>query len=475
MTSLLMLAQIRGDNVAWANHSTIHPLALVLVIISGLCVISMRRQNAILPFLFMAVFVSSAQRVVVASLDFNLLRLLVLCAMFRIAMRGEYHKIRWSSLDLFVLLFAISRTAIFTLQWKTSGAFISQAGATFDAVGTYFVARCLVRTPSDIIKIASGFAWLSIPVFLAFIYEFLTHHNPFSMFGGVPKMTAIREGRLRCQGAFSHPILAGVFWASCLPLVISLYWQRGNRKTLALAGFFCSMGIVMLTSSSTPVMGVLAVMLGVGLFFVRWWMSWIFALLCLTLFMLHWTMNKPVWHLISRITITKGNTGYHRYLLIDNAIRHFGEWWLEGTRTTANWFDGALDITNQYILEGVQGGFLTFLLFVMIVATAFIFAAKTWRRAGKRTDLVILAWALWTTIFVHSISFISVSYFGQITFLWYLHLALVASYAEFMKTATQRQRQLRSAQSAPPNPSRHTSRQHAQPAAHSQPKHPGLI
>lgn len=445
MSSLWTLAQIRGDDVAWANQSTIHPLALAMVIICAVLVLSVRRSYAVLPFLFMAVFVSSAQRVVIASLDFNLLRLMVLAAMIRIGMKGEYHRIRWSSLDLLVLLFAISRTLIFTLQWKTSGAFISQAGATFDAVGTYFVVRCLVRTPSDILRIARGFAWLSIPVLFAFLYEFATHHNPFSMFGGVPKMTAIREGRLRCQGAFSHPILAGVFWASCLPLIISLYWQRGYRKAIAVTGTICSLGIVVLTSSSTPVMGVMVVMLGAGLFFVRWWMKWMFAGLCVTLFMLHWMMNRPVWFLISKITIAKGNTGYHRSLLIDRAISHFGEWWLLGTRTTAHWFDGALDITNQYILEGVQGGFWTFALFVAMVATAFMLASKSWRLAGRRKDLVILGWALWTTILVHAVSFISVSYFGQITFLWYLHLGLVASQAEFMKTATKQAVQVRAA------------------------------
>jgi hypothetical protein len=77
--------------------------------------------------------------------------------------------------------------------------------------------------------------------------------------------------------------------------------------------------------------------------------------------------NKPVWHLVSRIDIVGGSTGWHRYYLIDRAIAHFNEWWLVGTLNTADWGEGLDDVTNQFLLEGVRSGFLGMLLFAVLI------------------------------------------------------------------------------------------------------------
>ena len=41
-------------------------------------------------------------------------------------------------------------------------------------------------------------------------------------------------------------------------------------------------------------------------------------------------MKAPVWALIQRINLVGGNSGYHRYELVNQAILHFREWWLVG-------------------------------------------------------------------------------------------------------------------------------------------------
>jgi hypothetical protein len=45
----------------------------------------------------------------------------------------------------------------------------------------------------------------------------------------------------------------------------------------------------------------------------------------------------------------------------------------------------------------------------------------------------MLAWALGVSLFVHAVSFIGVSYFGQITMLWYLSLAVPSSLASNLR------------------------------------------
>ena len=95
----------------------------------------------------------------------------------------------------------------------------------------------------------------------SFFVEKSTGRNPFSFLGGVNPITAMREGRLRCQGAFAHPIIAGTFWAMTLPWLI-LFWFEGRSRLLLSAGLVCSLFIIYASSSSTPVMCVLLGIVG---------------------------------------------------------------------------------------------------------------------------------------------------------------------------------------------------------------------
>ena len=62
---------------------------------------------------------------------------------------------------------------------------------------------------------------------------------------------------------------------------------------------------------------------------------------------IHFIREKPVWHLILRLSVITGGTGYHRYQLIDAFINNFSEWALAGTDGTAHWGWGLQDTTNQ--------------------------------------------------------------------------------------------------------------------------------
>src|SRR2546427_9109837 len=89
-------------------------------------------------------------------------------------------------------------------------------------------------------------------------------------------------------------------------------------------------------------------------------------------------MKAPVWFLIARVSDIIGGGGWHRVALIDTAIRHFDEWWLMGTSYTAHWLATQLevnpdmvDITNQFISEGVGGGILSMCLFIWLIVKCF--------------------------------------------------------------------------------------------------------
>ncbi|MDX2114090.1 MAG: hypothetical protein SFZ24_00535 [Planctomycetota bacterium] len=419
----------------WTNQTNLHPLGLTLTVLCGLALLAMPRRLSIWPFIVMACMVAPAQRLVIGGLDFSLIRLMVIFGMLRVVLRHEYAGVRWQRVDYVILAFALVRTMAYTIQQASVSALIFQAGMTFDAVGLYFLFRCLVRDWRDVIRTMVGFIVMSLPVAAAFFVESKTGRNAFAFFGGVPEITLVREGRLRCQGAFAHPIIAGCFWASLIPSVVALWWQGAMNRLWALIGVSTMCAIVLFSASSTPVMGVIFGLLGWAMFLMRWWMRYVLILFVMALIGLHFSMNKPVWHLISRITIAKGNTGHHRYMLIDGAVNRFSEWALVGTRSTAHWFWGGQDVTNHYILEGVRGGFLTLALFVTTIWMCFTAAGRTWRVwSGDRSKLM-LSWSLGVCLFVHCTNFIGVSYFGQAVFLWYLLLAMIVSMDEMSQKA----------------------------------------
>jgi hypothetical protein len=346
----------------------------------------------------------------------------------RLLLHGEPIKVKKkSTIDTAMVLWSISGIVTGTLL--NSGlfaAFVNRLGVSFDSLGLYFLFRCLIQKWEDVDYAVRGFMFMSIPVAIAFWIEHETGHNSFAFLGGVPFITAVRDGRLRCQGAFAHPILAGCFWASLMPLFFARLKGVSKGRLEAIAGLTASGLIVLFCASSTPVMAIIFGIIGAYMFYLRNQMRLIRWLVLLTLVSLHIVMNKPVWHLISRIDISGGSTGWHRYNVIDAAIHHFSEWWMLGTLSTADWGVHAGDITNQYLLEGVRGGFITMGLFVVIIYLSFNAVGRLWRSVSNNHHLCV-AWALGVSLFIHAMNFMAVSYFGQITMVWYLLLAMIAS------------------------------------------------
>lgn len=418
-----------GSAPLWANVTTVHPVGLAALLILGVAMLLVPRRFALLPMLVLACFVPSAQRVVVLSFDFDFLRLMVLLGWMRIVLRNEAAGFLFRPLDwVFVAWVAVGSAAYISLH-ATPSALVHRMGQGFDALGMYFLFRVLIRSWTDLLGLIKAIAVISLPVAAAFIVEQMTARNAFSVLGGVPAITDVRGGRLRCQGAFSHPILAGCFWASLLPLLAAAFFHRACSKWLMGGASAAALVIIAACASSTPVMAVLFGMLGAALFVVRGHMRLIRWGLLAALIALHMVMKAPVWHLMSRIDIVSGSTGWHRYLLVDQTIKHFGEWALMGTKTTSHWGHGMQDITNLYVYEAISGGVFSLALFVAIIAMAFGHVGRMWRAASGDRAALLLAWAIGVCLFVHCCNFMAVSYFGQISMMWFLTLALIGSLA----------------------------------------------
>jgi hypothetical protein len=420
------------------GQTVVNPLGLAMVVIMSISMLFLPRRFAIWPMAIIACFVAPAQRFYIFSFNFTFLRILILFGWIRLCIRGEF-RFKWITLDRVFLAWAVVHgTANTVLNGLTPAAFVFSAGEAFDALGMYFLFRCLIRDWDDVHSIVKAFALLSITLIPFFAIEHSTGHNPFAFFGGVPAITFVRDGRLRCQGAFSHPIMAGTFWATLIPFFVAELWAKGLVRWFIQLAVFCALFIIILTASSGPIMAVFLGVAAAAFFPLRSWMRLVRWSILGLVVGLHMVMKAPVWDLLGRIDIAGGSTGWHRTLLITEWINHFSQWWFVGTVSTDNWGSAdyaMVDITNQYVLEAIRGGLPTLVLFIALISYSFRDVGRLCRIVVNDKAKLAFAWALGVALFMHVTSFISVSYFGQIIMIWYLLLAMIASLTAYYANA----------------------------------------
>jgi len=399
------------------NQST----AIITVLLAILSVV-LPRKYRLVPFITAACFVPTDQRIIIGGLDFTVLRVLIVITALRIWLRGEIVLIRWNRFDYILLSWITCGAIVFSLQMANMAAVINRCGVMFDLVGCYWLCRQCVRSWTDIKLTLMIFAICVCGLVPFVANEWITGQNPFAALGRVS--TWVRGERYRCQASFVHAIAMGLFWATLIPLFLSvgiidrrriLYWGA------AILGVFC----VAASASATPLMVLLLILPLFVLFKWRHYSKVFVKVVLGVLLCLHIIMEASVWHLIARSSVLVGGaTGWHRAHLIDETIRHFGEWALLGARSTAHWGYGLGDVTNQYILEGVRGGFITLAFFVWMLFTAIKTSLK-FSQSAIQKDQQLLAWGICVSTIAHCIAFSGYAYFGQNQMLLYLHYAFV--------------------------------------------------
>jgi hypothetical protein len=187
---------------AYHNATNVHALGIAALIVACVWALSSRRSAALRPMLTLATFVPTGQRIAIATLDFNLIRILLIAYAARVIVRREWTSIRWTKVDSAVMAWCGLGFLGYVIRLGDLGGFIFKSGATYDALGLYWVCRIYVRNLADIRRTVVFLGVLGLSISLLFLLEKTTGRNAFSMFGGVPEFTIVREGRLRCQGAY---------------------------------------------------------------------------------------------------------------------------------------------------------------------------------------------------------------------------------------------------------------------------------
>ena len=415
---------------AIAQEASVKPLGLAFIIVMALLTWTLPRRNAWLPLFVTTCYMPLGQAFVIAGLHFQFFRILLLVGVVRVFSRGEHKDVEFTDMDRIFRWWAGATLISGTLASPSLERLINRCGETLNPVAAYFLFRCWVTDLDSIIRIVRFTAILILPMAVLMLVEKFTSHNVFSIFGGVPEITAFREGKLRCQGAFRHPILAGTYGATLFPLIVGLWFlpERGS-KWPPILGACGSMAVTLAAASSGAMLAVIGSVIGLSLWPLRCHMTWIRRGFVAMIIVLSMVMAAPVWFLIARMSDITGGTGWHRSYLIDQAIKHFGEWWMVGSTYTANWAPGGdqiliadpnnMDITNQYIYEGLGGGLIKLGLFIALIVKSFkIIGSWTHDPEAPLFSRKFFLWSMGVCLIGHCVSFLSVVYFDQIIVMW---------------------------------------------------------
>jgi hypothetical protein len=417
-----------------AYVSNINGTGMIFIVISGLLAIILPRRFAFLPLLVSACYMTLAQQLVIAPFHFSAERMIITFGWIRVLLRRDHYQVRLTSIDKVIIWWVVVSFSIYVLAWQSSEAIVNRLGFAYNVVGLYFFFRLYIGDLDDVNRVIKVVATLAVPLAFLMLIEGITGRNFFSILGA-QEVTPIRDGSVRCQGPFAHSILAGTFGATSLPLFVTLCLRGGSCRLLGIMGSIAATIITVASTSSGPVVSCAAGIIGLTTWRLRKHMRAVRWGLLFGVISLHIIMKAPVWALVGRMSSMTGGTGWHRVHLINAAISNFEEWWLLGTKTTSHWLDYRLpsdssnvDITSQFILEGVSGGLWELILFIAIIVYCFKTVGDGARAAeSKSRGDGILVWSLGAALLSHVTAFISVSYFDQMIVFWYVLLAMIAS------------------------------------------------
>jgi hypothetical protein len=409
----------------------VSPLVLLVVGVAILLIFLLPRMYVVWAYLIPALLIPLQQAVLVGPVHIRPLQILTLLVLFQLMRDRSVTGIGRLSLDRAFVLWALSYAIIFTLRWQTSGAVINQLRGLIDSIGVYFALRFLIRSEEDTRRTIRVLAVVACMIGCLMVTERVTGHNPFAILGGVREISEVRNGTVRSQGPFAQAIPAGAFGATLVPLFVGVLVSDPKRRLLPLLAIVAALAIAVTSACSTPVLAIAGALLAFGLWPVRRKMRvlrWGFVALLVGL---EFTMKADVWWLISRVDVTGSSTGWDRAALIDNTIRHFSEWWLIGTDNNPNWGFNMWDLCNWFVAQAVQGGLITFIFFVLVIARGFQRLGRARRAAAGDFRKEFFIWAIGAALFSQVCSFFGTSYYDQTTVSWFALLAMIPAVTQF--------------------------------------------
>jgi len=406
----------------------LHPLVATWMLIAIVLIFVLPRWKAIAPFLLAFFTIPLGQVLVIGGLHFPALRILILAGLVRrIVSRRKASenksRMRISAVDQAVVMWTVSALVVVSLQWMELPAFIKFVGDFLDALGGYLVVRFLIPDLEAVRRTIKVFAVICLILGACMVSEHFTRKDVFCYLGGCGIDAEVRNGHVRASGVLGT-IQSGTFGGVLIPLFL---WLGTERKSRLVAGVGLAGATAMVITSGASTGGIAygASFLGLALWPLRKQMRLIRWGLVATLLGLHLVMNGPVWSLIEHIDLNSGSSSFHRYMLIDTLIRHFGEWWLLGTRNNGSWGWESWDTCNQFVDVSVRGGLLTLVLYITVIKWSFAAIGNTRKRVSGDRRQEWFLWCLGSSLFANVVGQFGINYMIQLQLLLFPLLSCI--------------------------------------------------
>jgi hypothetical protein len=409
-----------------AADSTMTPIAFIAMALAAILLLTLPRKKAIVPFLLFMFLVPLGEQFNIAGIHLFAGRIVILCGCLRFLFRQPLRKALaggFTSIDKIFLAWALCRATAFVLLYHAGGALLNQIGFLWDALGGYFLVRCLIRNVEDIRRVAKLFVAIAVVNAGCMIYEHYKLTNVFGLLMGGRIVPDIRLGKVRCRGVFQMEIISSTFGGTLVPMFICL-WAAWKERVAAVVGLIAAAIITITASSSTGIGAAAVAVAALCLWPLRKYtrqMRWAAVAVILALAVV---MKAPVWFLLARVDFVGGSTGWDRANLIDQCIRHIGNWWLVGTADNDKWGFFTWDLCNQFVAEAVQGGLITLLLYFTLIKRSFGRIGLARKVARNRTHELLL-WIIGCILCAHIAGFFGISYFDQMKYWWFATLAMI--------------------------------------------------
>jgi len=334
-----------------------------------------------------------------------MLILLLPVIIYTIVRRG----FRPHSLDGLMLLVSLWLPVSFWMNYDFATGLEAGLSQTIDIFVAYMVGRLFIRDLGEFKQflrlLLPGLVIVAILLMAESISgRLFVRETAMAVFGGGSEAGGElnyekRLGLLRAYGPFTHPIHAGMFLASFLPLYFYFFTETGKKWTGVATSAFCLFAL----SSA----GMIGLVLNAGMMlydrllkFVReinWAIS--LGLFSALLFMLQIFSQNGVVPIIYRYLTLNPRTGYYRTKIweyaSDDVWQHpwFGIGYEEYTRP--QWFGGTGSIDAHYLAMAVKYGFFpAFLYLIIAIAVIVMLTRQVSRHAISRARAPLLGIAI---------------------------------------------------------------------------------
>ena len=357
------------------------------------------------------------------ALGFSPCRLVILCGLVRALCDRKRPQRHFDRLDASILVwaaFCVGSSAFHQLT-KEENPLVVRLSMVYEIGGAYLYGRAWIRSAEDLLRALTCVAMVLIPLGVIMIVESAMHRSLYAAIGALVPEPWVREGRLRVTGPFGGSICAGSAAGTAAALMFPLISSDSRKiKRIGLAGLISIVAIVFVSSSSGPIVSLVASVTAALAWRWRRHLPQLRLVVFASLILLHLVMEAPVWFLMARIDFVGGSSSWGRAELISQALAHVDEWWFAGTDYTRHWMPYGIewssshtDMTNYFIKMGVVGGIGLMGSFIMVLTVAFCFAGKLMRESSRGPGGRYMVWCVGAAIFAHLVTFFSISYYDQ--------------------------------------------------------------